>query len=144
MEQILKLRNDLLQSADLRAPQNLAQQIAGQKGLTEEAGRNLASLFQVRANVQLLRSSLFRSGACDCMPANCPSVACAVAAPAELHVLFRMTRLPPFWSRLLHGAGREQLMLPLLVWSYRIEGILITVPSASNQLTASTYACVHL
>ena len=47
VQHILKLRNELLQSADLRAPQNLAQQIQGQKGLTEEAGRNLLSLLQV-------------------------------------------------------------------------------------------------
>ena len=48
IEQTLKVRNDLLQSADLRAPQNLAQQIHAQKGITEEAGRSLVSLFQVR------------------------------------------------------------------------------------------------
>ena len=47
VQNILKLRNELLQSPDLRAPQNLAQQIQGQTGITEEAGRNLLSLFQV-------------------------------------------------------------------------------------------------
>ncbi|KAK9804991.1 hypothetical protein WJX73_009166 [Symbiochloris irregularis] len=46
VEQILKVRNELLQSADLRAPQDLAKQIKQQKGFTEEAGRSLVSLFQ--------------------------------------------------------------------------------------------------
>ena len=49
VEQVLKVRNDLLQSADLRAPQDLAKQIQRQKGFTEEAGRSLVSLFQVSA-----------------------------------------------------------------------------------------------
>lgn len=38
-----------MQGSDLRAPQNLAQQLQSQKGITEEAGRNLLSIFQVSA-----------------------------------------------------------------------------------------------
>lgn len=50
VEQILQIRNELLQSGDLRAPQGLAKQLQGH-GITEEAGRSLVMLFQVRHTI---------------------------------------------------------------------------------------------
>ena len=44
---IITVRNGLLQSGDLRAPRDFAQQICSQAGITVEAGRNLMSQLQV-------------------------------------------------------------------------------------------------